>query len=231
MDMIPGYGTRLCLVSASLWTGCAGVHLVGQPASQEELRAIESEANGRTIALKLAPDRTLEVKGLHAGGEALSWTGPPAGAAPVTDLREATVVRRGTGFLQGAGIGALAGFATGTVLGIISNTFCSTGKQDGTVGVGQPYYPNNSCSYTTGPSFSGGVVIGAIFGGVMVLPSALIGGGVGAMIGSPLTFTSAPRPALSSPPKAAPSGPRSCNLDSDCDLGPCIESLCRGDYH
>ncbi len=227
MDMLPRYGTRLCLVSASLWTGCAGVQPVGRPASQEELRAIEREADGRTVALKLAPDRALEVKGFHAGGETLSWTGPPAGAAPVTDLREATVVRRGTGLLQGAGIGALAGFATGMVLGIISNTFCSTGRQDGFSG-GQPYYPNNSCSYTTGPSFAGGAVIGAIFGGLLVLPSAIIGGGVGAFIGSPLTFTSAPRPALSSPPEATPSGPRSCHLDSDCDRGLCIETLCRG---
>ena len=81
------------------------------------------------------------------------------------------------------------------------------------------------------PQIFGGAAIGAIFGGLLVLPSALIGGGVVAIIGSPPDLHQGTAHGALLAAQSHPSGPRSCDLDSDCDLGLCIEKLCRGDYH
>lgn len=56
----------------------------------------------------------------------MNWTGPPAGRTSMAEVREVTVLRRGKGFWQGLGIGALVGFGTGLGIGLVWNTTCTT---------------------------------------------------------------------------------------------------------
>jgi hypothetical protein len=169
------------LTVALLLCACSSVHHLERPPSDTDLQRIGSEVAGGAADIKLGSATAVPVGGLHAEGGRLAWTSPDPGGVSADQLREVTIVRRGKGFWEGAAIGAGAGFLTGLVTGVVWQTSCSAG----------PVVDNeqlSTCPFTTYPSFSKGLQVGAVLGVLFAVPAGLIGGVTGAALGDRTTF-------------------------------------------
>jgi len=171
------------VVAACMLSACTTAHRIERPTTSRDLRPIVEEAEGRSVDIKLQSGESMAVGGLHSEGDAIAWSSPLPSSAPVADLRQATITRRGKGFLEGLAIGAGTGFVTGFATGVFWNTTCSAGPLiDGG-------HPQSSCPFSIGRSLSGALQLGAILGGLFSVPGAIVGGIIGAVRGDRTTFT------------------------------------------
>lgn len=168
-------------MAAGLSPACGTTHRV----ERTDLNPVVDEAEGGKVDLELRSGRSMAVGGLHAEGDTMVWSSPAPGSIPASDVRAATVVRRGKGFWEGAAIGASAGFLTGLAIGVVWNTTCHAGA--GPISDGES--PQSTCPYSDGPSLTRGLELGALFGGLLLIPGGVVGGVVGAVRGDRTTFS------------------------------------------
>jgi hypothetical protein len=56
-----------------------------------------------------------------------------------------------------------------------------------------------SCPISQTPNLGDGLILGALLGAIIVIPSGLVGGGIGAALGDRTTFTNDPPPSARAP--------------------------------
>lgn len=115
-----GSAGALLLLSVVLLGGCTTVRVV-DPATPSLLDRINSEADGRAVRLRFADGREARGTRLVVGPDTMSYVDARgrARSVPTRTVREIRMRYRERGALQGAGLGLLAGAATGAVVGAI----------------------------------------------------------------------------------------------------------------
>ena len=112
-----------------LATGCSSTHRVmepsGEPSGGREASRSEAygysrvteDVSGETVRVFLRDGREMELENLYVGPDSTTGTLPQGGkkTVPTSALQEIEVVNRGTGFLQGAGIGIAVPLASGVL--------------------------------------------------------------------------------------------------------------------
>jgi len=100
-------------------TGCTSTQKISPAASDGYARLTEA-ATGKTAQVYFRDGRTLELENLYVGVQSTRGTGPNGRrrAFATTSIWKVELVNRGTGFLQGAGLGIGGPLASGAVVSL-----------------------------------------------------------------------------------------------------------------
>ena len=103
-----------------LATGCSSTHRVAESSGEQEVirsdnyrySRVTQEVSGETVRVSLWDGREMKLENLYIGPDSTTGTLPQGEkkTVPTSALQEIEVINRGTGFLQGAGLGLGATF-------------------------------------------------------------------------------------------------------------------------
>lgn len=101
-------------------TGCSSTQTISPAASDGYARLTEA-ATGKTAQVYFRDGRTLELEDLYVGVQSTRGTGPNGRrrAFETASVWKVELVNRGTGFLQGAGLGIGGPLASGAVVSLM----------------------------------------------------------------------------------------------------------------
>ncbi len=128
-------GSLLCCI------GCSSSYMVSSsPGAEESFSSFNSDAKGKRATIVLRDARRLFAKDVIAGPESTSFLNVTTGVGIVVPTREIEKIGLkivGLGFLEGAGIGLLAGGVGGWVVAsiMVSNQQAESGLAYGILGL------------------------------------------------------------------------------------------------